>query len=156
MMCLVAVLIAISVFVAPGRAQTAWHTGLWGANGGIWSMRVPIVLSSATSTDIPGYALRFRVGDGAGELPLAGQARDRLRVCNQGGTEYLYHLSGRTCGQQGAASQYPPEGSARRGRGLRVLPVEKRDCPSDSTMEALRCHRCRRISRSLRTNLSVR
>lgn len=89
---LLVILVTIGTLVAPTGAQTTWHTSLWGANGGIWSMRVPLALTNTTGASISGYVLRLRVGRGAGELPLEGQARDKLRVCNQGGTEYLYQV----------------------------------------------------------------
>ncbi len=86
------VLVVISAFTTLTHARTAWHTNLWGANGGIWSLRVPVVATNSTASDMNGYVLRLRVGSGQGALPLAGQARNALRVCNQAGTEYLYQV----------------------------------------------------------------
>ncbi|GIV18209.1 MAG: hypothetical protein KatS3mg022_3644 [Armatimonadota bacterium] len=86
------VLLAMVVFAVPTQAQVTWHTSLWGANGGVWSLRVPVVVTNNTAAQMSGYVLRLRVGKGEGELPLEGQARDRLRVCSEAGTEYLYQV----------------------------------------------------------------
>ncbi len=86
-----ALLLFMSLALSP-RSQSDWHTDLWGANGGYWRLGVPVVVRNPSSTDIHGYVLSLRVGKGAGELPLAQQPPDCLRICSSSGTEYLYEV----------------------------------------------------------------
>ncbi len=84
--------VTVLIVVATARAQSGWHMELWGANGGYWSLRVPVAVRNLSNNDLSGYVLSLRVGNMPGELPLAGQPPDRLRVCHSAGGEYLYEV----------------------------------------------------------------
>ncbi|MGQ9789417.1 MAG: glycoside hydrolase domain-containing protein [Armatimonadota bacterium] len=87
MMLSIVVLLGMSCYGEP-----PWHTELWGSGNGYWQVRVPVVVENHSASPVTGYVISLRVGEGMGEVPLAGQFRERLRICNSSGTEYLYEV----------------------------------------------------------------
>jgi hypothetical protein len=81
------------VFLRTGAASQPWHRGLSDSGGGYWRVRVPVVSANAGEQPAAGQIVALRVGTGSGQIPLAGSAAAGLRVCNSGGTEYLFQIT---------------------------------------------------------------
>lgn len=92
MQTLVMTLVAVLLLGLSCSAQVLWHTDLWGGSTGYWRLRVPVLVQNRSSSDVKGYVLSLRIGDREGELPLAGQPQEKLRICSSQGTEFLYEV----------------------------------------------------------------
>ncbi|MBN2451247.1 MAG: DUF4091 domain-containing protein [Lentisphaeria bacterium] len=77
-----------------GEAPAPWHHPLYLGNGGLWRRRIAVEIRNPAARDIAGEPVSVRVGTGVGELALAGVRAESLRVCDPGGTEFLYLLLG--------------------------------------------------------------
>ncbi|HUT36264.1 MAG TPA: glycoside hydrolase domain-containing protein [Planctomycetota bacterium] len=88
-------LLALGLAVGAAEAATApWRHELSYSGGGVWRCRVPVTVRNDSGADVSGRPADVKVGTGAGDLPLVGQAIAALRVCDDQGRELLYDLIG--------------------------------------------------------------
>lgn len=71
-------------------AATPWHHPLYVGNGDVWRQRIAVRIENASTNALAGLPMAIRVGDGPGELRLAGRACDDVRVVDAAGREMLF------------------------------------------------------------------
>lgn len=96
-------------------SPSPWKHPLCLGGGGVWRLRVPVTVRNAGTNAAAGTPVALRVGDGPGELRLAGQEAAALRVTDAAGVEMLHDIVGPT----GAPAR---TGALRTGSSV-VIPV---------------------------------
>ena len=110
--------VAMLLLCTSSYAADRWHHPLCLDGGGWWQKRIAVRIANEGPAALSGLPVTLSVGTRPGDLPLAGQRAESLRVCDARGTEMLFAVYG----PDGAAV---PEGALRAGSTL-VIPVE---CP---------------------------
>ncbi len=103
-------------------AEAPWHHPLDLDGTGWWHKRVAVKVANDGPAELAGFPAPIVVGSAGGQVPLAGQRAESLRVCDARGTEMLFVL--RDAG--GAAVEQGPIPDA----STLVIPVE---CPPRAT-----------------------
>ena len=78
---------------AVSLAAADWHHPLYLGRGGYWQGRVPVVLRNRSEQPAVGTPLTLAVGPAKGQLPLAGERVEALRVVDAAGTEMLFAVT---------------------------------------------------------------
>lgn len=97
-------------------AEAPWHHPLYLDGGGWWHKRVAVEVTNDGPAALAGFPVSVAVGSADGQIPLAGQRAEAVRVCDARGTEMLFVL----WDTQGEAVE---EGPIPDGSTL-VIPVE--------------------------------
>ncbi|NLF69441.1 MAG: DUF4091 domain-containing protein [Candidatus Anammoximicrobium sp.] len=113
-------IVAVCLFVSSAAVAPAapWHHPLSLDGMGWWQKRVAVKVTNDGSAELAGFPVSLAAGSAAGQIPLAGQQAQSLRVCDARGIEMLFGLrdAGGATVEQGPI----PDGS------ILVIPVE---CP---------------------------
>ncbi len=107
---------------AAAAAEASWHHPLYLDGTGWWHKRVAVKVTNDGSAELAGFPVQVVVGSASGQIPLAGQRAESLRVCDARGTEMLFVL--RDAGGDVVEQGPIPDGSTL------VIPVE---CPPQTT-----------------------
>ena len=123
LMCLALVVFAT---LMSDLAASTWHHPLYLDGGRWWSKRVAVRVTNGSDGDLAGFPVQLVIGSESGQLPLAGERVESVRVCEEDGTELLF-------------AAYRPEGDLiERGPllpgGHLVLPVQ---CAAHGTAQFL-------------------
>ncbi len=73
-------------------AAAPWADGLYIGDGGDWRQRIAVTVTNAGDRAVEGEPVELRIGTAPGEVALAGAAADAVRVCDEGGTEFLWAI----------------------------------------------------------------
>jgi hypothetical protein len=75
------------------QLQDSWHYPLYLSNMDYWHSRIPVKVENPTSKNFIGEPVDFRIGNGKGQLNLAGKDAGGIRLVDKSGHELLYRIS---------------------------------------------------------------
>ncbi|QNN24674.1 DUF4091 domain-containing protein [Planctomycetales bacterium ZRK34] len=81
-----------AVMCLQASAGEPWRDSFWLAGGGHWAQRQLVTITADASSGAEATPIVLTVGDGEGQLNVAGQRCAAVRICDQAGQELLFDV----------------------------------------------------------------
>lgn len=75
--------------------ESPWQHPLYMANNDYWRQRIPVILNNNTGREVFGDIVEVKIGNSAGQIPIAGADAKAIRVTNSNGDEMMYRITDR-------------------------------------------------------------
>jgi len=91
--CILILLALVSCAETNNNIHSDWNNSLYMSNNDYWRQRIPVNIQNNLDRELAGDPVVLPVGKGKGEIPLAGEQAEGIRVVTAGGTELTFRLT---------------------------------------------------------------